>query len=274
MRGLRRVVINAKNKGPMNDTKLIETPPIDFNALQAPFPLEEIEWRPVACGVARGGEKPWIQVFPYVRRAAILHRLNTVVGLLNWSDETIETPSGAICRLTIRGVTKSDGAGFSKVEPLKGAISGALKRAASRWGIGQYLYDLGALYGRIHERGKLGPSEIKRKGAQSLWVRWDAPVLPAWAVPEGTRQLDAEIRPEERAPKSISAEQKRTIEGFLIKLEWSNETIAKSKLGNLPDLSFEQAAKSIMWLKEKIEAMEDGRDDGAPSEEPVGFGGM
>jgi hypothetical protein len=39
-------------------------------------------------------------------------------------------------------VRKSDGAGETQVEGEKGAISDALKRAAVKWGIGRYLYDL------------------------------------------------------------------------------------------------------------------------------------
>lgn len=43
-------------------------------------------------------------------------------------------------------VTKADGAGDSDVEAEKGAISDALKRAAVKWGIGRYLYDLGNIW--------------------------------------------------------------------------------------------------------------------------------
>jgi hypothetical protein len=37
-------------------------------------------------------------------------------------------------------VEKQDGSGASDMEPFKGGISGALKRAATAWGIGRELY--------------------------------------------------------------------------------------------------------------------------------------
>ncbi|MCP5002531.1 MAG: hypothetical protein GY941_01065, partial [Planctomycetes bacterium] len=55
-----------------------------------------------------------------------------------------------ICYISIKigdeWVTKSDGAGDTKVEAEKGSISDAFKRAAVKWGIGRYLYSLDAVW--------------------------------------------------------------------------------------------------------------------------------
>lgn len=53
-------------------------------------------------------------------------------------------------------VTKSDGAGDTQVEGDKGAISDAFKRAAVKFGVGRYLYDMEAVYVKCetHKDGK------------------------------------------------------------------------------------------------------------------------
>ena len=61
---------------------------------------------------------------------------------------------GIRCNLTVLGVTKSDVGVPSFAEQLKGAYSDALKRAAVKFGIGEYFYRLGTLdavvdYGRV-----------------------------------------------------------------------------------------------------------------------------
>jgi len=83
--------------------------------------------------------------FAYVDARTILDRLDEVVGTENWQDEyQVISPNQVICKLTINGVTKSDAgeAGSSEKEPLKSAVSDALKRAAVKFGVGRYLYKL------------------------------------------------------------------------------------------------------------------------------------
>ena len=43
-------------------------------------------------------------------------------------------------------ITKWDGAEDSDIEPVKGGLSDSMKRAAVQWGIGRYLYSMGALW--------------------------------------------------------------------------------------------------------------------------------
>lgn len=57
-----------------------------------------------------------------------------------------------ICEISIyypdrqEWITKSDGAGSTDIEPIKGGLSNAFKRAASIWNIGRYLYELPGLW--------------------------------------------------------------------------------------------------------------------------------
>ena len=129
-------------------------------ALEFPFAFQEIEWR-----VLRISKKDSTraQVAAYVDSRAIQNRLDSVVGRGNWQN-TFESVVGSnngttahICRISIyypeRGewITKSDGAGCTDVEPIKGGLSNAFKRAASMWGMGRYLYGLKNIWVKIDE---------------------------------------------------------------------------------------------------------------------------
>ena len=127
--------------------------------LALPFSFDEIEWRVLRVSK----KKPVAQVAAYVDSRAIQKRLDEVVGRENWQNE-FETVTGAdnkstahICKLRIyypeRGewITKSDGAGCTDVEPIKGGLSNAFKRAASMWSIGRYLYELKNIWADVDE---------------------------------------------------------------------------------------------------------------------------
>ena len=127
--------------------------------LALPFTFDEIEWRVLRVSK----KKPVAQVAAYVDSRAIQKRLDEVVGRENWQNE-FETVTGAdnkstahICKLRIyypeRGewITKSDGAGCTDVEPIKGGLSNAFKRAASMWSIGRYLYELKNIWADVDE---------------------------------------------------------------------------------------------------------------------------
>lgn len=115
--------------------------------LGRPFSEEDVKFRP-----QKGN------VLAYIDSRAIINRLNAVVGAENWSDEydvmqmsrtkaagEVETFLGMKCRLTIFGVTKEDLSDPDNVEIVKSLASGSLKRAAVKFGIGLYLYELKGL---------------------------------------------------------------------------------------------------------------------------------
>ena len=114
--------------------------------LEYPFPVEDIEFRVLRTNKA----KTEGYIAAYVDSRAIQRRLDKVVGWENWQndfDVTQSAPNGEptfVCKLSIYStekgewLTKSNGAGTTDIEPIKGGLSSAFKRAASMWGIGRY----------------------------------------------------------------------------------------------------------------------------------------
>lgn len=115
--------------------------------LQKPFSVNELEW--VVSSTWANGSKGIIA--PYMSARAVMKRLDKVFGINGWSvSYRVIGDVGVICSLKVKvgeeWVVKEDGSGFTKVEPLKGGISGAIKRAASCLGIGRYLYELSTVF--------------------------------------------------------------------------------------------------------------------------------
>ena len=179
----------------------------DLTRLRDPFAAEDIEWRVQQAGEKNG--RPWARVLAYVTNRAIMERLDEVAGPENWQNVFKEGPAGGVvCGLSLRvtradgtadWVTKWDGAENTDVEPVKGGLSNAMKRAAVQWGIGRYLYDLEEGWARVHDGGR-----FSAKAKDGSWFKWDPPELPAWAVPRA---------------RAASAEQVGRIETLLRGLE-------------------------------------------------------
>lgn len=135
-----------------------------YQQLAGYFPPDRVHWR-VGATWGDDDSKGGIAL-AYIDARDVMDRLDAVVGPERWADEYHETPSGrVICRLSIEvvypgaqleWVTKSDGAGATATEGEKGAISDAFKRAAVKWGIGRYLYDLPVV--RVQKLVKRGRS--------------------------------------------------------------------------------------------------------------------
>lgn len=131
---------------------------VDFlRALAAPFRDEQISWR-IGSTTEKDGKLSGMAL-AYIDARDVMDRLDAVCGQAHWQDRYVETEKGRIiCTLSIRiqgeWIEKSDGAGDSDVESEKGAISDALKRAAVKWGIGRYLYDLDSPWVECEKRGK------------------------------------------------------------------------------------------------------------------------
>lgn len=115
-----------------------------FDALSEPFPTDFIEWR---IG-STNKEKTKGLALAYIDARAVMDRLDTVCAPENWQcNYLFGNGSSVVCNIGIRvpkgdWIWKADGAGATDVEAEKGAMSDALKRAAVRWGVGRYLYDL------------------------------------------------------------------------------------------------------------------------------------
>lgn len=137
------------------------------------FPASDIEWRTAY----NSGDKTKGFAVPFVDSRAIQERLDKIFGPENWQNEFTVAPSAEgtssayVCTISVYSpernewIKKSDGAGATDIEPVKGGLSGALKRAASVLGIGRYLYDLEGLWVEIEQRGKsyvIKESEYKK----------------------------------------------------------------------------------------------------------------
>lgn len=145
-------------------------------ALSEPFPAEAIGWR---VGATNSDKDKGIAL-AYLQARPVMDRLDDVIGSENWTDSYTPIQSkdglvGFICTLTLKlegeWISKTDGADTSDIEAIKGGFSDAFKRAAVKWGIGRYLYDLPDVWVPIEARGK-------------SFVLKDTPKLPTWALPK------------------------------------------------------------------------------------------
>jgi len=112
-----------------------------YDQLSVPFPTTFIKWRVGSTNNGRGLPLCYVDV------RAVMDRLDSVCGMDGWQCNYTPAGSMLICNLGLRlpsgeCVWKSDGAGATDFEGEKGMASDALKRAAVRFGVGRYLYDL------------------------------------------------------------------------------------------------------------------------------------
>lgn len=161
-----------------------------MEALQAPFLLEDLEWRVQRVVKTQKGYKAI--VVAYVSNRAIQKRLDELFTPFGWKNEFREwRQKGVLCGISIlwegQWVTKFDGADETDIEGTKGGFSGSQKRAAVEWGIGRYLYSLEEVWVEVKNQGQnYVKSKVKVDGKEE-WITgyWDTPVLPDWALPKG-----------------------------------------------------------------------------------------
>lgn len=156
--------------------------------LSAPFPADAISWR--AQQVTQAGDKAL--ALAYIDARDVMRRLDATVGPENWSDAYVETVKGrVICTLSIciegEWISKSDGAGDTDVEGEKGGMSDAFKRAAVKWGIGRYLYEVGATF---------APCDIRQANGKKYWKAWK---------PEAHRMFNAALDKAAKATHTAAA---------------------------------------------------------------------
>jgi len=130
--------------------------------LTSPFDTTEVKFKPAAIKDGKA------LALPYVDARTILDRLDETIGCENWHDEyEVVSSNQVICKLTIHGTTKSDAGESSNEdkEPLKSAVSDALKRAAVKFGIGRYLYRSPKIWCKFDENKRefIEKPDIKEK---------------------------------------------------------------------------------------------------------------
>jgi hypothetical protein len=227
---------------------------MDWNALKAPFPIKDIEWLPG--DPFKQGNQWKVKVMAYINARAVMSRLDSVIGPGNWYDEYSPAPNEdgnkcVQCTLYIKvgseWVGKSDVGTNSKDHTAaqnnaeKGGYSDALKRAAVKWGIGRYLYDLGVQWVNCVIKEVKGKKYVKDH---------DRPSLPAWAMPPtatpqqpqpaGGRKLDT---PTPSTERTLTNPQGDGIVPMTVSEFWAatvhmglNDKHVKNRIANLFDL--------------------------------------
>lgn len=124
----------------------------DWAALREPFPDDEIKQRP-----GRGGLS-----FSYVDARAVQQRLDDVVTPEGWDFTWSLEPGDVVHGKLIIGANIREDAGYpnsdSDEEPVKSAVSDALKRCAVQFGIGRHLYERGP----ARQERPVAPAPVQR----------------------------------------------------------------------------------------------------------------
>ena len=244
---------------------------MDLSKLKDFFEPNDIEWRLQQCGKTKEG-KIWGMALAYVTNRAIMNRLDEVCGPENWKNEFKAAPDGGIlCSISIKvgdeWVTKWDGAENTDIEAVKGGLSSAMKRAAVQWGIGRYLYKLGESWINSNENGA-----YRGKTKDGTIFKWDAPNLPAWALPNG---LKPEIGPKPKKPVvNFTDEQKEEMK------RWADGTFSKDELDNFKKQTLSLGVnidELFNWYADeyanrhtsKVDAQEERGADFVFNEEPI-----
>lgn len=128
-----------------------------FEQLSSPFDPSEVDWR-VGSVTKKDTPNPEGMALAYIDARTVMDRLDTVCGPAGWQCRYVMEGAKTVCEIGIKcgdeWVWKSDGAGDSDVEAEKGALSDAFKRAAVRWGVGRYLYNLKSPWVPVKPFGK------------------------------------------------------------------------------------------------------------------------
>ena len=134
-----------------------------FEAFGKPFSAEDVSWR------FQYLDKEALKgsVVPYLDARAVADRLDSVVGQNRWKDAYTQWHdsdkshgNSQLCTIYIyddelkEWIGKTDGAGDTDIESIKGGLSDAFKRAAVKWNIGRYLYKFKPVWVTAEKKGK------------------------------------------------------------------------------------------------------------------------
>ncbi len=215
-------------------------------ALLAPFPEAEIHWR--AQSLTK--QSPYKALaLAYIDSRHVQSRLDAVMGISGWQCEYKHDLSGktscgiglllptnagiyaakkavlSVSESETEWIWKWDGAGDTQVEAEKGAYSDSFKRAAVKWGIGRYLYDMPAQW---------IPCETYERGGKQVFSKFTED--PWKNVPR---------KPEPPKPAEFPQDFTRDTE-FWIAAEINGCSYKGTKFEDLPDSVCEQIANSSL----------------------------
>lgn len=152
VKAIRPAPQNVNARRPADTTTPLDAPAADKPArptnlaeaacwLLKPFAKADVELKPTATTK----DKSRALASPYVDMRAYFVRLDKICGVENWSHSITLAERGAVCALTIFGVTKSATGDYPQgadENPATSAEAQAFKRACAAFGLGRYLYSL------------------------------------------------------------------------------------------------------------------------------------
>lgn len=194
--------------------------------LKMPFSPEAISWRVGSTTK----DKSKGMALAYIDARDVQDRLDAVCGVGGWQCRYVPMhDKKTVCEIGVligdAWIWKADGAGDSDVEAEKGALSDAFKRAAVRWGIGRYLYDLDSPWVELDTYEKIGTTFVKGiKPSEFAKLR----AILASKAPAGS------AAPAPEAPKTIAAD---INEATLKARKWADDAIALIKKMDAKGLS-------------------------------------
>lgn len=203
---------------------------MDLEKLKEPFPHERISWR--AQTVSKDGTKAL--ALAYIDARDVMERLDEVCGMANWQCKYSHADKKTVCDIGIfieadsSWVWKADGAGDSDIEAEKGALSDAFKRAAVRWGIGRYLYDLDSPWVPCESREFNGKRQfVKFTDDPWKYVRGSKPAPKVDKTAPGQKN-DSNLTPEQKVSAWIE-KARAQIEGMKAHEEYTLWRTANEK---------------------------------------------
>jgi hypothetical protein len=173
---------------------------MNLKDLALPFSPADISWRVGATTQDKGKGI----ALAYLNARDVMARFDAVCGPENWQ---VEYPFSGCAKIGIKvprqhdgekfitweWVWKSNGAGETDFEGVKGQYSDAFKRAAVLWGVGQYLYDLPNKWYPIIKKGKSYdfPDEVKKQLQKELndWQKVQVPKSERMEFAKQAREL-------------------------------------------------------------------------------------
>ena len=191
----------------------------ELDQLARPFPSRVVKWRPSMIYEARDNKGFEVMLLAYIDARDVMDRLDEVFGVYGWQDKYEKWGEKAVkCSLAVydrssgQWIVKEDVSDETDFEATKGGVSGALRRAAVKYGIGRYLYGLGDSRERIVSGSFWGNDDYiyinDRKTGAKGYVK--KPTLPDWALPEEERgqQEPVKRKTEKRQSQSPKQESK------------------------------------------------------------------
>jgi hypothetical protein len=135
---------------------------MNLDELRKPFPPERVSWRVGSTTK----DKSKGMALAYIDSRDVQDRLDEACGPAGWQCRYVPMhDKKTVCEIGIKidneWIWKADGAGDSDIEAEKGALSDAFKRAAVKWGVGRYLYDLDSPWVELDTYEKNGATFAK-----------------------------------------------------------------------------------------------------------------